>query len=64
MKTSALFSMFTLLVAASLTATAAPRFRAGQPFPQIQFPALDDGRPTSIADYRGKKVLLHIFASW
>ncbi len=41
-----------------------PQFEVGQPFPDIVLPSLEDGRPTSIADYRGKKVILHIFASW
>ena len=42
----------------------ASRFQAGQPFPTIAFPSLEDGTPASIADYRGKKLLLHVFASW
>ena len=41
-----------------------PQFEVGQPFPEIVLPSLEDGRPTSIADYRGKKVILHVFASW
>jgi hypothetical protein len=40
------------------------RLEAGQPFPEIVLPALDDGRPMSIADFRGQKVVLHVFASW
>ena len=39
-------------------------FEVGQPFPAIAFPALEDGRPASLADFRGKKLLLHVFASW
>lgn len=39
-------------------------FRVGEPFPQIAFPSVDDGRPMSLADFRGQKLLLHIFASW
>lgn len=41
-----------------------PQFEVGRPFPDIVLPSLEDGRPTSIADFRGKKVVLHIFASW
>lgn len=41
-----------------------PRFEAGQEFPDIVLPSLEDGRPISIADFRGKRVLLHMFASW
>lgn len=39
-------------------------FEVGQPFPGLAFPRLDDGRTTSLADFRGKKLLLHVFASW
>ncbi len=39
-------------------------FEVGQPFPAIALPALEDGRPGSLADFRGKKLLLHVFASW
>ncbi len=53
-----------LLVAAAPALAAKDRFPVNQPFPNIALPALADGRPASIADYRGKKVLLHIFASW
>jgi hypothetical protein len=38
-------------------------FEIGKPFPTFSLPALD-GRPLSIADFRGKKLILHIFASW
>lgn len=36
----------------------------GERFPEIKFPALDDGQPTTLAQYRGKPVLLLVFASW
>lgn len=39
-------------------------FKEGQPFPDLVLPALEDGRPVSLAQFRGKKVILHIFASW
>ncbi len=39
-------------------------FEVGQPFPAIALPALEDGRPASLTDFRGKKLLLHVFASW
>ncbi len=39
-------------------------FEVGQPFPTLSFPALEDGRPRSIADFRGQRVILHVFASW
>ncbi len=36
----------------------------GEPFPLLQLPHLDDGGPGSVADYRGEKLVLHVFASW
>ena len=39
-------------------------FVVGTPFPTISLPSLEDGRPMSIADFRGQKVILHVFASW
>ena len=45
-------------------ALAAPPLEVGQPFPDLVLPALDDGRPLSIGDLRGKKVVLLVFASW
>lgn len=39
-------------------------FQPGTPFPTLALPSLDDGRPTSVADFRGQKVILHVFASW
>ena len=35
-----------------------------KPFPGITFRSMEDGSPVSMADYRGKKVVLHVFASW
>ena len=39
-------------------------FPEGEMFPTTVFPSLDGGRPGSVADFRGKKLILHIFASW
>jgi len=44
-------------------ASAAP-FEVGQPLPDIVLPALEDGRPSSLAELRGRKLALHLFASW
>jgi len=38
--------------------------KVGEPFPGIVLPTIDDGSAMSLADFRGQKVLLHIFASW
>ena len=52
------------LVGAARPVEAAPEIAVGEPFPMIVLPAADDGRPMSIADYRGRRVVLHVFASW
>ncbi len=39
-------------------------FAPGRPFPALVLPSADDGRPMSIESFRGRKVLLHVFASW
>ncbi len=39
-------------------------FAVGDLFPDLAFPALEDGTPTRLSDFRGHKVMLHIFASW
>jgi hypothetical protein len=36
----------------------------GQLFPLVAFPALEDGSPRSVADFRGRRLLLQVFASW
>lgn len=59
-------SSVTALIAVSTSVALAQRpgtFTVGQPFPNLVLPTLD-GKPRSIADFRGKKVILHIFASW
>ncbi len=44
---------------------AAPaKIEVGKPFPHLVLPAADDGRPLSVAAFRGKKVILQVFASW
>ncbi len=55
-----------LVALASPGAMAQPKtpFEVGQPFPEIRLPSLDDGKLVSIADFRGEKVILQIFASW
>ncbi len=40
------------------------RIEVGQPFPGLILPTLEDGSPSAVARFRGKKTLLHIFASW
>ncbi len=39
-------------------------FEVGQLFPEIVLPSAEDSRPLTLAQFRGKKTILHIFASW
>ena len=36
----------------------------GEPFPLLAFPVLGENRLATLAEYRGKKILLYQFASW
>ncbi|MEX2302582.1 MAG: hypothetical protein WD733_16685 [Bryobacterales bacterium] len=40
------------------------RVEVGQPVPDLVLPSIADGRPTSLSQFRGKKIVLHVFASW
>ena len=52
-----------LIVVTSLGA-ATYRPVVGEPFPDLKLPSLDDGAPLSVSAFRGKKIILHVFASW
>ncbi len=65
MKTiTALLGALLLSAPAGAQLSLPPSIAAGQPFPDVLLPALADGAPASIADFRGGKVVLHVFASW
>ena len=67
MRISLRTALFATLLASSQVATpqdASKRFKVGEPFPYLVFPSVENGHPSSIAASRGRKVLLHIFASW
>ena len=38
--------------------------KVGTPLPDFALPRIDNGEPVSLSDYRGRKVLLVMFASW
>jgi peroxiredoxin len=40
------------------------RIEIGQAFPDVTFSGLKDGRPASLLDFRGQRVVLLVFASW
>jgi hypothetical protein len=39
-------------------------FEVGRPLPELTLPDFADGRPRSIAEFRGRKIILQVFASW
>jgi len=45
-------------------ATDVMALKVGETFPLVLLPSLEDGEPLSIADFKGDKLVLHIWASW
>lgn len=63
--------MMIRLLTALLTLSTASAFelRPGQPFPEILLPTVRAGKAEagalmSLQDFRGQKLMLHVFASW
>lgn len=54
--------LFALAASDPARAGAAPT--VGARHPDFTLPNIADGKPVSLSDYRGKKVLLIQFASW
>ena len=58
------------LVASAILAVTAPAFadpyapKVGQRHPDFTLPDIRTGKPVTLSDFRGKKVLLVHFASW
>jgi len=48
----------------SCAVVGAADLKSGQPFPEIVLPTLADGKPGALSQFRGNKLILHIFASW
>ena len=60
-------SLITIGLCAAALPAAAGRtgpIEVGEPFPDLRLPTLEDGRLRSIADFRGERLVLHVFASW
>lgn len=61
---------FLALIAASLvflpaTQSTADQLAPGQPFPILNLPLCkDEAETTTIEEFRGRKLMLHLFASW
>ena len=52
-----------MLSAGNSTATPSEGLRPGDRFPELVLPDLD-GEPLSVASFRGRKLVLHVWASW
>lgn len=52
------------LISSSLAQGRLGKIRVGEPFPDLVLPSAKNGKPMSIADFAGKKVVLQVFASW
>jgi hypothetical protein len=65
MRQLAPFFLLPVLLVAVAPAPAAPYApEVGRRHPDFTLPDLATGRPVSLSDFRGKKVLLIHFASW
>ena len=57
--------LLALLAAVPASAADPPVIEVGKPFPILALPlAGDPGTHRSLEDYRGRKLVLHLFASW
>jgi len=57
--------LLTIITLLSVSAHAGPpTIEVGKAFPQITMPALGGVGAMSIRDFRGQRVVLHVFASW
>ncbi len=65
MKLAHQVSLILLEVAIFYTASAqAFEPKVGVLLPDFTLPRIDNGEPVSLSDYRGRKILLVMFASW
>ena len=64
MKQANLTHVVALLVLATAAEAGASPFRVGEPVPRLRLPSIEDGRPLTLADFRGEKLMLHVWASW
>lgn len=53
-----------LLYASAMNAQSSSLIQEGETFPSLWFPSMTDGVPQHLEQWRGQKVVLHLFASW
>ena len=61
-----LFPMIRILAILTMTVFAAhaDSWKVGKPFPSLNLPTIDGKAEPQVADFQGKKLMLHVFASW
>lgn len=59
-----LFAAVVVLSAPAAAQRGMGLIKMNEPFPDLALPSMRDGKPMSIGDFAGKKVVLHVFASW
>ncbi|MCA9297992.1 MAG: hypothetical protein KDA28_02935 [Phycisphaerales bacterium] len=59
-----IFFAILLAISSCTSIVRAEPFVVGDVFPEIVLPRLADGAPSSVGAYRGRKVLLLVYASW
>jgi hypothetical protein len=64
MRSLALSSLVVLMGATGLSPAAEDGLVVGSELPDLVLPLLEGGEPTSLREFRGGPVLLHVFASW
>ncbi len=64
MKLRSVVALMGTLATAGASSAGAVELKVGQSFPNMALPRLQDGRPASISNFRGHRLILHIFASW
>jgi hypothetical protein len=52
------------LIAMTLISSHAQRWKVGESFPALTLPTIDGKASPQVTDFRGKKLMLHAFASW
>jgi len=53
-----------VLLAGLVQAAPLPDLSVGKSFPEILLPRSNDGSLESLAQHRGKKLMVHVFAGW
>ena len=53
-----------LILMMPLAEPQASELKSGYPFPSLILPSVENGLPDSMLAYRGRKTVLHVFASW